>query len=60
MSYFNLDVKIIDEKRLTKEGFNIKGCMSQHILCNYEECLQLDFSLCLKEFKEIDMDETEG
>lgn len=34
--------------------------MSQHILCNYEECLQLNFSFCLKDFQEIDMDETEG
>ena len=29
-------------------------------LCNCEECLQLHFSSCLKELKEVDMDETEG
>ena len=31
MSYNNLDAKIFDEKRLTKKGFKIIGCMSYHI-----------------------------
>ena len=75
MNYFNIDAKIIDGKGLTKEGFKIKGCMFQHIfeyvpnstttftreyLYYCEECLQLNFSSCLKELQEVDMNETEG
>ena len=61
MSYFNFGEKIINQKRLTKEGFKIKGCMSQHILCNCEECLQLNFSSCPKELlQKVHMDERDG
>ena len=69
MSYTNLDLKSIDGKRLNKEGYKIKGCMSQHIfeyvsnsetvcnseyLCECEECINLNFSSCLKEAIELD------
>ena len=58
-------------KRQSKEGHKIKGCMSQHIfeyvpnsktvynsecLCECEECINLNFSSCLKEA--IDFHET--
>ena len=69
MSYTNLDLKSIDGKRLNKEGYKVKGCMSQHIfeyvsnsktvynseyLCECEECINLNFSSCLKEAIELD------
>ena len=69
MSYTNLDPKSIDEKQQTKESHKIKGCMSQHILeyvqdsktvykseylCECEECINLNFSSCLKEAVELD------
>ena len=67
MSYTNLNPKSIEEKRQNKEGHKIKGFMSQHIfehvpnaktvynseyLC--EECINLNFSSCLKEAIELD------
>ena len=69
MSYANLDPKSIDEKRQNKEGHKIKVYMSQHIseyvpnsktvsnneyLCEYEECINLNFSSCLNETIELD------
>ena len=63
MSYTNLDPKSVDEKGQNTEGHKIKGCISQHIfeyvpnsktaynseyLCEREECINLNFSSCLK------------
>ena len=69
MSYTNLDPKSIDEKGQNTEDHKIKGCMSEHIfeyvpnsktaykseyLCECEECINLNFSSCLKEAIELD------
>ena len=69
MSYKNLNPESIDEKWQIKEGHKIKGCMSQHIfeylphsttvqnseyLYEGEECINLNFSSCLKEAIELD------
>ena len=54
MSCVNLDARKLDEKRSNKEGFKIKGCMTEYIfeylphsktvynkryLCKCEECI---------------------
>ena len=64
MSCVNLDARKLDEKRSNKEGFKIKGCMTEYIfeylphsktvynkeyLCKCEECIDLNFSSCLEE-----------
>ena len=33
---------------------------TREYLCSCEECLQQNFSSCLKELQEVDMDDTEG
>ena len=69
ISNTNLDSKSIDEKRRNKKSHKTKGCMFQHIfeyvpnsktvynseyLCECEECINLNFSSCLKEAIELD------
>ena len=73
MSYVNLDAMKIDEKRSNKEDLKIKGCMTQHIfeyshsktvynreyLCKFEKYININFSSCLEELKEVDLHETD-
>ena len=59
MVYLNIDPKLVDKRRSEKKEIKVKGCMLVYepnltkilmnkYLCDCENCLNLEFSLCKK------------